>query len=250
MIREFNTIHEASCAGVEQILKHAGAAVRARGICTIALAGGATPKHMYELLGAPANAAKLQWRQLHFFWGDERWVAPVSPDSNFAMADRTLLSKVDIPADNIHRITTADANPEISASMYEKHLRMFFGDQPGSDLVSHGRGGTVPVFDLILLGMGTDGHTASLFPGSELLAEKEKLVAAVPAGSGSPPVARITLTLPVLNQARNIVFLISGRRKKDILSVILTEPDKAERLYPAARIKPAGNLLWLVALQD
>jgi 6-phosphogluconolactonase/glucosamine-6-phosphate isomerase/deaminase len=97
--------------------------------------------------------------------------------------------------------------------------------------------------------MGTDGHTASLFPGSNLLEEKKKWVAAVPAGEGSPPVARITLTLPVLNRAKNILFLLAGSPKREILNTILTRPDEAEALYPAARIKPAGNLVWLVAAQ-
>ena len=105
----------------------------------------------------------------------------------------------------------------------------------------------VPSFDLVLLGMGTDGHIASLFPGSHLLEEKRRWVAAVPEGAGSPPCARITLTLPVLNGAKNILFLISGSRKREILDTILLRPREAEKLYPAARIKPAGNLIWLVA---
>jgi 6-phosphogluconolactonase/glucosamine-6-phosphate isomerase/deaminase len=131
--------------------------------------------------------------------------------------------------------------------MYEKHLRDFFYANPLAEMRNIAEDMTVPSFDLALLGMGTDGHTASLFPGSLLLEEKKKWVAAVPDGTGSPPVARITLTLPVLNQAKNILFLISGSKKKEILDTILARPAEAEELYPAARIRPAGNLEWLVA---
>jgi len=237
MVREFANIRQASAAAVNIMIDLARSAVAARGFFTFVLAGGSTPRQAYELLAAAANAARMPWQQSHFFWGDERWLAADHPDSNFSMADKALLSRVPVPAANIHRITTGHSDPETGAGLYEKHLRDFFRSR---DL-------PVPRFDLVLLGMGTDGHTASLFPGSDLLEEKKKWVAAVPPGAGAPPVARITLTLPVLNRARNICFLIAGKKKKEILHTILTRPQEAEALYPAARVKPAGSLVWLVA---
>jgi 6-phosphogluconolactonase len=189
----------------------------------------------------------MPWRQSHFFWGDERWVTSTHQDSNFAMAHKTLLAKVHIPPQNIHRISTEDTNPDEGAARYEKHLRDFFHTKPSAEIKKIAADLSAPRFDLVLLGMGADGHTASLFPGSSLLEEKKEWIAAVPAGVGSPPVARITLTLPVLNQAKNILFLIAGNRKRELLDTILLRPEEAEELYPAARIKPAGNLIWLVA---
>jgi 6-phosphogluconolactonase len=249
MVREFANIQQASSAAVKHIMDLAVSAVRDKGYCTIVLAGGSTPRRTYELLSADANAEQMPWQQSHFFWGDERWLAANHPDSNFCMADKALLSRVPIPAHNIHRITTGHKNPETGAELYEKHLRDFFHLMGRAEMKSHVEDMTIPNFDLVLLGMGTDGHTASLFPGSSLLEEKKKWVAAVPEGAGSPPVARITLTLPLLNGAENVVFLISGSRKRAILDTILTRPKEAEELYPAARIKPAGNLIWLAAAE-
>jgi 6-phosphogluconolactonase len=249
MIREFTNIQQASSAAVKRIIDLAGSAVRKKGFCTIVLAGGSTPRKTYKLLSASANAEQISWQQSHFFWGDERWLASSHPDSNFCMADKALLSRVPIPAGNIHRITTGHKNPETGAELYEKHLRDFFHLMAPTSRKSDAGDMTIPNFDLVLLGMGTDGHTASLFPGSILLEEKKKWVAAVPAGVGSPPVARITLTLPLLNGAENVIFLIAGSRKRALLDTILTRPAEAEALYPAARIKPAGNLLWLTAIE-
>lgn len=247
MVREFANIHQASRAAVKYILECAAHAVMAKGFCTIVLAGGSTPRLTYEILSEPANASQMPWRQSHFFWGDERWVAAAHPESNFAMAHKFLLSKVHVPQQNIHRITTGHASPEIGAEVYEKHLHDFFSSMPMVETKDPAKDPPLPNFDLVLLGMGRDGHTASLFPGSDLLLENKKWVASVPARAGTPPLPRITLTLPVLNQAKNILFLISGTRKREVLNTILTRPAEAERLYPAARIKPEGNLIWLAA---
>jgi len=250
MLQEFADIRQASIAAVELIVDVARTAVLEKGFCTIVLAGGSTPQQTYELLSEPDNAEQMPWQQSHFFWGDERWVASTHPDSNFFMAQKSLLSKVHIPLQNIHQIPTGLTKPEVSADMYEKHLRDFFHSVPREEINSIAEEMTAPSFDLVLLGMGPDGHTASLFPGSNILEEKKKWVAAVPEGEGAPPVARVTLTLPVLNQARNILFLISGSRKRKILETLLTKPEEAEKLYPAGRIKPAGNLVWIVAEKD
>ena len=191
----------------------------------------------------------MDWQKCHFFWGDERWLPATHPDSNFCMADKALLAKVPVPEQNIHRIETGSKNPEAGAGIYENHLRDFFAQLPREETQRVAADLILPRFDLILLGMGLDGHTASLFPGSDVLEEKRKWVAAVPEGAGTPPVARITLTLPVLNGAKNILFVISGSRKREILETILTRPEEAEKLYPAARIRPAGDLVWLAAAE-
>ncbi|MDX1776606.1 MAG: 6-phosphogluconolactonase [Desulfobulbales bacterium] len=250
MVREFTNIQEASKAAVKIIIDIARSAAVSQGFCSIVLAGGSTPRQTYELLGEPRNAEQMPWQTSHFFWGDERWVASTHQESNYSMADKSFLSKVHIPEMNIHRISTGYENPSIGAAGYEKLLREFFISGGRMETDGMPDGNTFPSFDLILLGMGADGHTASLFPGSALLEEKQKWVVSVPTGIGSPPVARITLTLPVINQAKNILFLISGRRKRQILDTMLARPAEAERLFPAARIKPAGSLVWLVAEQD
>lgn len=247
MVREFANIQQASSAAAKYILDLARSAVMDKGFCTIVLAGGSTPKLTYKILSEPVNAEQMPWQQCHFFWGDERWVAMTHPDSNFAMVDKALLSKVHIPPQNIHQITTGHTSPEIAAEIYEKHLRDFFHLNPMAEIKSPADDTPLPKFDLVLLGMGPDGHTASLFPGTNLLEEKKKWVAAVPHGPGTIQVPRITLTLPVLNQADNILFLISGSKKREVLDTILTWPEESKKHYPAARIKPAGNLVWLVA---
>ena len=247
MIQQFQNIEQASRAAVGHILKIVRAALPEKGFCTVVLAGGKTPQLTYQLMGAALKHERIPLQHLHFFWGDERWLPEDHPDSNFFMVSETLLARVPVPPQNIHRVHTGFANPDTGAEMYEKHLRNFFRERFQAANTGVAEDISVPRFDLILLGMGTDGHTASLFPGSDLLQEKKKWVAAVPHGLGSPPVARITLTLPVLNGAANILFLIAGGRKREILHTILTSPAEAENLYPAAHINPAGNLTWVVA---
>ena len=201
------------------------------------------------MLSAPTNAKKIAWQQTHVFWGDERWVAPSHHDSNFGLAREELLVNIPIPPHNIHPIATDFSSPEIAAEKYENDLREFFHMIFPAETTDSADGQLMPSFDLVLLGMGEDGHTASLFPASEILEEKKKWVAAVSQETGRPRIARITLTLPILNQAGNVLFLIAGNRKKEVLNTFVTCPKKAEKLYPAARIKPHGNLIWLVAEQ-
>ena len=250
LVQQFKNIKQASIAVADQILNITNAAVSDKGFCTIVLAGGKTPQQAYELLSKPPRAEQMPWQQSHFFWGDERWLASSHPDSNFFMAHRALFSKVQISPQNIHLIPTSDQAPEIGAEMYEKHLRDFFHLKSLTESSSNSENFTFPSFDLILLGIGADGHTASLFPGSNFLDEKEKWVTAVEGCEGSPPIPRITLTLPVLNQAKNVLFLISGNRKKKVLDTILDKPEEAEKLYPAAHVKPSGNLIWVVAEEN
>jgi 6-phosphogluconolactonase len=250
LVQQFKNIKQASIAVADQIVNTTNAAVSDKGFCTIVLAGGKTPQQAYELLSEPPRAEQMPWQQSHFFWGDERWLASNHPDSNFFMAHRALFSKVQISPQNLHQIPTSDQAPEIGAEVYEKHLRNFFHLKSLTESNSNSESFTFPSFDLILLGMGTDGHTASLFPGSNFLDEKEKWLTAVEGSEGSPPIPRITLTLPVLNQAKNILFLISGNKKMKILNTILDKPEEAEKLYPAAHVKPSGKLVWVVAEKD
>ena len=250
MIQQFKNIEQASNAAVDQLTKLVRKAVSEKGFCSMVLAGGKTPRLTYELLGTVPNTEQMPWEQIHFFWSDERWLADNHPDSNYYMIYKALLAKVPIPPGNIHKIATGYTNPETGAEMYEKQLRVFFHSQSLGEMQRGAEELNVPGFDLALLGMGADGHTASLFPGSDLLKEKRKWVGSVPEGVGTPPVARITLTLPALNLTENIIFLISGNRKREILQTILTRPEEAEKIYPAARIKPTGKLIWLVAEKD
>ena len=207
----------------------AEAAVQERGRFAVALSGGNTPRSVYSLLAS--DHKELPWDRIHIFFGDERHVPPDHPDSNFRMARESLLSKVSIPEKNIHRIH-AELDAEAAAAEYDQQLRDFFG------LVNH----DWPRFDLIFLGIGEDGHTASLFPGSKALSETSSRVTANWVEKFQT--FRITLTFPVLNHAAEVVFLVSGASKAQILSEILRP---GAQKYPAQSVQPEnGKLLWLV----
>ncbi|HZR97680.1 MAG TPA: 6-phosphogluconolactonase [Chloroflexota bacterium] len=206
------------------------AAAAARGACAIALSGGSTPRRTHELLAAPPLREVVPWDRLHVFWGDERCVPPDNADSNYHMADETLLSRVPIPPRNVHRVLTEAGSPVTVAAHYERELRSHFGLEVED----------VPVFDLILLGMGPDGHTASLFPGGLAVEETRRLV--VPSEIGYMPHPRVTFTLPVLNAARSVVFLITGRDKAPSLARALA----GDPSLPAGRVRPNGDLRWYV----
>lgn len=198
---------------------------------SVALAGGNTPKRVYELLATERFKSRVEWSQVYLFFGDERAVAASHPDSNYAMVYEALISKVPIPAKNVHRIIgEGDAND--NARLYENQLRTFFA------------GAAWPRFDLVLLGMGADGHTASLFPHSAALNEKSRWVVATTferSGQG-----RITLTVPVFNHAPQVMFLIMGAEKAKALAEVLN-PQPGPDLLPAQTIHPVdGKLEWLV----
>jgi 6-phosphogluconolactonase len=207
----------------------AEAAVRERGRFSVALSGGNTPRSVYSLLAS--EQIQLPWNSIHIFFGDERHVPPDDPESNFLMASESLLSKVPIPQKNVHRIR-AELNAEAAAMQYEHELREFF------HLMDH----DWPRFDLIFLGLGDDGHTASLFPGSKALTDESSRVAANWVEKFQT--LRITLTFPVLNHAAEVVFLVSGASKAWILSEVL---QPGIRKFPAQNVQPEnGRLLWLV----
>ncbi len=203
---------------------------------------------MYETLARPPFATRMPWRDIHLFWGDERCVPSDHPDSNFGMAFRALISKMPIPSQNVHRVPVELNSPEDAGEAYEKVLGKFFGSfvKTGRYSQAMRRGHPFPSFHLILLGVGKDGHTASLFPGDHALNEKKRWVAVVRGPYGFPPVPRITFTLPVINSAQCVLFLVSGAEKREIIRSILNDLNPATRSYPAARVNPLGKLVWLI----
>ena len=194
---------------------------------TVALSGGSTPKLMYQVL-ADQFHDQVAWSNIQFFWSDERHVPPNHPDSNFRMAHEALLSHVPVATDNVHRVHSENPDPAAAASEYEQTIIKVTKQ-------------TLPRLDLILLGLGTDGHTASIFPDSEVLHETNRLVAA-------PYVEklktyRLTMTLPLLNNGASIVFLVSGAEKAEIVKSVL----QGGHEYPAQAVKPTqGELIWML----
>ncbi len=206
-----------------------------RGVCHMVLSGGATPERLYRKLARPPFDVSVPWSQVHVHLGDERCVPPAHRHSNYRMAHAALLSQCAVPPERGHRPPGAVAPPEEGARLWEAELRRLFPEPWAA--------GECPAFDLVLLGVGGDGHTASLFPGDPTLEECERWVAAVPQPVGEPAVARLTLTLPVLNRARCVAFLVSGKGKAQVVGQILA--GTAAEL-PAARVQPAGRLLWFL----
>lgn len=222
-------------AAASEFFLQAVAAVGANGRFAVALSGGSTPRALYELLATePAWRSQIPWDQVHFFWGDERHVPPDHADSNFRMANEVFLSRTPIPATNIHRIRGELPSAVDAADGYEDDLRAFFGPA----------GGDLPRFDLVLLGLGPEGHTASLFPGTRALLESQRLVVAN--WVGKLYADRITLTSPVLNNAGCVLFLVTGEDKATALKAILDGPYEPSQL-PAQLINPThGRLVWLL----
>ena len=202
---------------------------------TVALAGGSTPKALYELLATnPLLQAKAPWSKMQFFFGDERHVPPDNPDSNFRMANEAMFGKAPVDPKQVHRIKAEKPNAGQAAEEYEQELRTSFKLQADQ----------LPRFDLVLLGMGPEGHTASLFPGTKALNEERRLV--VSNWVGKLYTDRITLTPPVLNNAARIVFMVHGKEKAPALKAVLEGPYEPDQL-PAQMIKPKeGKLLWLL----
>jgi len=232
-IRTLNTPQELFGAAAELVASAANEAVGERGRFSIALSGGSTPKSLYTLLATNARTS-LPWDRMFFFFGDERHVPPTDPESNYRMADEAMLSKVPVAQTNVFRVEAENPDAAAAAQAYEQTLRKFFALEAGQ----------LPAFDLILLGMGPDGHTASLFPGTEGLNEKTKLVVAN--WVEKLKTHRISLTLPVLNAARCVAFLVSGTDKAPVLKSVLEGNVPGEQ-YPAKLVRPAqGKLIWLL----
>ncbi|MBD2361854.1 6-phosphogluconolactonase [Anabaena minutissima FACHB-250] len=212
---------------LDLILTKLDTAIKEQGKFTIALSGGSTPKPLYEAIAQQ----QLPWDKIHVFWGDERYVPPNHPDSNELMARRAWLDRVDIPAANIHAVPTLDNDPGRSAAKYEQHLQAFFQSAPGE----------FPALDVVLLGIGDDAHTASLFPHTEALKVSDRLIT-VGNKDGNP---RITFTYPFINAARTVIFIVAGANKRPALAQIFA-PEADESTYPSRLIKPHGELLWLL----
>ncbi len=212
--------HELILARIESTLK-------SQDRFTIALAGGSTPKPLYEALAQES----LPWSKIHIFWGDERYVPATDDNSNQKMARSAWLDRIDIPQGNIHPMNTTAGDPHRDAKQHQRELQQFFQTSPGE----------LPTFDLILLGMGDDGHTASLFPHTSALEVTDEWVT-VGEKDGQP---RITFTFPVINQARCVLFLVAGENKRPALKEVFAEEGDAQN-YPSRSIQPQGELMWLL----
>ena len=233
-VRTYPDANSLARAAADHFAAVAASSIAARGHFSVALAGGSTPRPTYELLVTRESASQLDWSSVHVFWGDERGVPPDHPDSNYGMAREALLDHVPLAPANVHRIR-GEIEPLQAAADYERTLRRFFsGAHEGAGIT----------FDLALLGMGADGHTASLFPGSELLKEESRWVASYYADEVRG--WRITLTPPAINAARHVTFLVSGPDKAETLLRVLTGPRQPD-LLPAQIVEPrSGNVLWLL----
>jgi 6-phosphogluconolactonase len=230
----FETPEQVAMAAAERFADHAEKSINDHQIFSVALSGGNTPRRMYELLAQEAFKARFDWSVVHTFFGDERMVPPDHPDSNYRLAREALLSHVPIPKDNVHPINGI-GDAVTNARVYERELRSFFA------------GSEWPPFDLVLLGLGKDGHTASLFPGTFALSERRAWVVAN--WIEDFRIHRITLTVPAINSAANVDFLVTGADKAQALAAVLEGPSHPEHL-PAQLIKPEpGSVTWLVDRQ-
>lgn len=219
-------VHRAKTLIVERI----ESAIAQRGQCTLALAGGGTPKPIYEKLAQH----HLPWEKIHIFWGDERYVSADHPDSNQKMAREAWLNHVEIPSQNIHPMPTSAGNPEADAQKHEQELKGFFQVQEGE----------FPSLDVILLGIGDDGHTASLFPQTAALTVRDRLITVGNKGDSQ----RLTFTAPFINQGKCVIFLVAGANKRQALQQIFASQGDF-REYPARLIQPQGELWWLLDQQ-
>jgi 6-phosphogluconolactonase len=208
----------------------AAAACEANGPFRVSLSGGSTPKALYALLASPEFVERFPWPRVSWFWGDERFVPYDDPESNYRMTREAMLAKAPVPRENIHPVPV-DGSPEDAARRYERTLQEAYG----ATTLDPAR----PLFDLTLLGIGADGHTASLLPGDPVLEERKRWVAAVAHGR---PEVRITMTYPAIDSSRRVAFLVAGRDKAAIMRTIRTGTSQV----PAARIRPVGELFWFI----
>ena len=206
------------------------AALATSGPFRVSLSGGSTPKTLYGLLASDEFRGRFPWRRVSWYWGDERFVPYDHPESNYRMTREAMLSKAPVPPENIHPVP-ADGTPDEAASRYERTLQTEYGATPLDP--------KRPLFDITLLGLGPDGHTASLLPGDPVLEERERWVAAVSHGR---PEVRITMTYPVIESSRYVAFLVAGAEKTAMFNAVR----EGRSDVPAARVKPVGELIWFV----
>ena len=233
-LHTFANLEELSHAAAARFAEFCQERLARESIFTAALSGGSTPRRLYEILGGPEFSGSIPWGRVHLFQVDERCVPPDHAESNYRMMREALLDQVRIPPSNVHRMQAELADPDGAAERYVQLLSMMFRPKPGE----------VPRLDLVFLGMGPDGHTASLFPGSPALAERAKWVCAN--FVEKLHANRVTLTYPLLNAAREVIFLVAGHEKAETLRQVLEGPHEPERL-PSQGIRPAdGRLSWYV----
>ncbi|MGH9710233.1 MAG: 6-phosphogluconolactonase [Candidatus Acidiferrales bacterium] len=228
--RIFPDLDALSRAVVEDSVRVVNEAVGARGRCMIALSGGRTPEKAYELWSTEFRT-KMPWAKTHFFWGDERFVPANDPKNNYRMAREALFQHIPVPAENIHPIATKFAQADEAARTYEKVLREFISETGSS-------------FDLMFLGVGGEGHTASLFPDSPALREAKRWVVGVQAPV-EPPV-RISLTFPILRRARATYFLLAGADKREIVATLRRDAGAAAQKLPVEMLRPEGEVIWFL----
>ena len=231
-IATFANLDTLSQQAAQYTVRLANQSIVTHGRFTIALAGGSTPKELYALLAAEPYRSQIDWTSVEVFWGDERCVPPDSEESNFRMAHEELLSKVPIPASQVHRMPADWPDLEAASEAYTAEMRRTFGTDG------------IPSFDLIQLGLGPEGHTASLFPHQASLHEQQRLV--MPVTTPKPPPQRLTFTPPLLNTAQHVLFLVAGAEKADAVHAILEgeyQPDE----YPAQIVRPPnGEVTWML----
>ncbi len=214
------------------IVRIASESIVTRGRFSIALSGGTTPRKAYGLLGSEPYRSQVDWALVDIFWGDERCVPPDSPDSNYRMAQEALLGNIPIPANQVHRMPADQPDRNAASQAYTLEMQRAFGTNG------------IPQFDLIQLGMGPEGHTASLFPHQASLHEQQRLV--MPVSVPKPPPDRLTFTPPLLNAARNVLFLVTGSDKADALRAVLEGPYQPDE-YPAQIVRPPrGEVVWML----
>jgi 6-phosphogluconolactonase len=233
-LRIFDDVDQVAKSAADEFARRAVARAELGLPFTVALSGGSTPRRLFELLADEPFRESVPWRKVWVFWGDERTVPPDHPDSNYGAAHRLLLANVAIPRENVHRIHGELADPNAAALAYEVDLRESFRLDEGE----------FPRFDLVLLGMGADGHTASLFPGTQALVEERRL--AVAPWIEELDTHRVTLTCPVFNKAATVLLLVTGEDKAETLQAVLEgQPERPG--YPVQLIRPeSGELVWLV----
>jgi 6-phosphogluconolactonase len=226
--RTFESAETLAHGAAEWLCGLAQASDRVFAVC---LSGGSTPKRLYECLAAPEIATRFPWSLTHWFWGDERFVPHDDHDSNYRMAREAFLSWVPVPNNNIHPMPTEGLSPDQAAAAYDRALQRFYG----ADELALNR----PLFDVTLLGIGEDGHTASLFPGQPALRETERWAVAV---IGAKAEARVTLTYPALDSSREVAFLVTGKQKRDAVA----RAQAGDPTIPAALVRPIGRLHWFM----
>ena len=234
-IRIFSSVAALADAAAGHVAASIERSIARSGRCALALSGGSTPRELYRRLASAPLRERIAWDRVYLFWGDERAVPPDHPDSNYRMAHEAMLSHLSIPPANVYRMPGEAADLEAAAEEYEAALRRYFSASPAGE----------SRFQLVLLGLGPDGHTASLFPGSPALNEVRKWVVATPVAPLNPPIRRLTLTYTILDNAAQVIFLVTGANKAGLVREILA--GGADDRYPAARIHPAdGETMWML----